>query len=239
MKLKTHIYIEASKKENLITSFIYSIIMVRVVAEMSINSPTASSCDRYKYRYGCGQGSCNNNQRTIYRRPSPPSGEKMSQKHSEKQPLPGIGCDHADHDIIYASNCDIKTINDCFNKINETVTHLDAMSERQQISEMNQNSEKEKQREKEKEKEKLPEINRKLGKIIYRSRTGDIFEAQHSIHTTVLIVVDKKTKQSTKTDTQKIVWNDRIFETKQDWFHEMAKISTDKADENMQIVRCE
>jgi hypothetical protein len=113
------------------------------------------------------------------------------------------------------------------------------MSERQQISEINQNSEKEKQREKEKEKEKLPEINRKLGKIIYRSRTGDIFEAHHSIHTTVLIVVDKKTKQSTKTDTQKIVWNDRIFETKQDWFHEMAKISTDRADENMQIVRCE
>ena len=217
--------------------------MVRVVAEISINSPTASSCDRYKYRYGCGQGSCNNNQRIIYRRPAPPTGEKMSQKQSEKQPLL-VNDDDADDNIIDTNTIGVAIIDDRFNKIEEAVDRINTvvgerrnMVEMQQMREINRNSEK--QKEKEKEKEKLKEINHKLGKLIYRSRTGDLFEAYHSIHLTEFVVVDKKNGQRVKNKTQKIFWNDRIFETKQDWFSEMAKLSSSKADETMKIVRCE
>ena len=209
--------------------------MVRVVAEISINSPTASSCDRYKYRYGCGQGSCNNNQRTIYRRPAPPTGEKMSQKQSEKQPLLVNG-DDADDNIIDTIDIGAAIINVRFNKIDEAVDRINTvvgerrnMVEMQQMREINRNS----------EKEKLKEINHKLGKLIYRSRTGDLFEAYHSIHMTEFIVVDKKNGQRVKNKTQKIFWNDRIFETKQDWFSEMANLSSSRADETMKIVRCE
>ena len=217
--------------------------MVRVIAEISINSPTASSCDRYKYRYGCGQDSCNNNQRIIYRRPAPPTVEKMSQKQSEKQPLLVNG-DEADDNIIDTNTIGMAIIDDRFIKIEEAVDRINTivgerrnMVEMQQMREINRNSEK--QKEKEKEKEKLKEINYKLGKIIYRSRTGDLFEAYHSIHLTELVVVDKKNGQCVKNKTQKIFWNDRIFETKQDWFSEMAKLSSSKADETMKIVRCE
>jgi adenine specific DNA methylase Mod len=56
---------------------------------------------------------------------------------------------------------------------------------------------------------------------------------------TVVFVFDKKTGQSTQTLTQKIVWEDKVFETKQDWFSEMAKVSAQRADENMKVVRCE
>jgi len=213
--------------------------MVRVIAEISINSPTASSCDRYKYRYGCGQGSCNNNQRTIYKRPAPPTEGKMSQKQSEKQPLL-VNDDDADDNIIDANNIGVAIIDDRFNKIDEAVDRINTivgerrnMVEMQQMREINRNSEKEK------EKEKLKEINYKLGKIIYRSRTGDLFEAYHSIHLTEFVVVDKKNGQCVKNKTQKIFWNDRIFETKQDWFSEMANLSYSKADETMKIVRCE
>ena len=217
--------------------------MVRVVAEISINSPTASSCDRYKYRYGCGQGSCNNNQRTTYKRPAPPTGEKMSQKQSEKQPLLVNG-DDADDNIIDTNNIVVAIIDDRFIKIEEAVDRINTivgerrnMVEMQQMREINRNSEKEK--EKEKGKEKGKEINHKLGKLIYRSRTGDLFEAYHSIHLTEFVVVDKKNGQCVKNKTQKIFWNDRIFETKQDWFSEMANLSYSKADETMKIVRCE
>ena len=70
--------------------FIYK-TMVRIIAEMSVHTPTASSGDRYKYRYGYGGGGCDNRQQIIYRRPAPALGEKMSQKKSEKQPLLVIG----------------------------------------------------------------------------------------------------------------------------------------------------
>ena len=213
--------------------------MVRVVAEISINSPTASSCDRYKYRYGCGQGSCNKNQITIYKRPAPPTGGKMSQKQSEKQPLLVNG-DDAHDNIIDTIDIGVVTIDDRFIKIDEVVDRINTiadercnMVEMQQMREINRNSEKEK------EKEKLKEINHKLGKLIYRSRTGDLFEAYHSIHLTEFVVVDKKNGLCVKNKTQKIFWNDRIFETKQDWFSEMAKLSYSKADETMKIVRCE
>jgi len=53
--------------------------MVRIIAELSVNLPNASSGDRYKYRYGYGGGGCDNRQQIIYRRPAPALGEKMSQ----------------------------------------------------------------------------------------------------------------------------------------------------------------
>ena len=56
---------------------------------------------------------------------------------------------------------------------------------------------------------------------------------------TVVIVFDKKTGRSTQTHTQKVVWEDKVFETKQDWFSEMARKCAAKADDNMKIVRCD
>jgi hypothetical protein len=224
--------------------------MVRIITEVSVNSPTASSNDRYKYRYGYGKGAHNINtgQRVIYRRPSPPIDEKLSQKQSEKQPLLVNDYEH-EHDgdgddyIIHNDNRSTNTINNCFIKVDETVNRINTIVdahhntlETQQMREINRKSEKEKEKEKMKE---MKEINYKLGRIIYRSRTGDFFEAYHSIHVTVIVVFDKKTRESTTTQTQKVVWNDRIFETKQDWFSEMAKLSAVKADETMKIVRCE
>ena len=214
--------------------------MVRIITEVSVNSPTASSSDRYKYRYGCAKGV--NGKKTIYRRPAPPSEEKMSQKHSEKQPLLVNDyegdADADDYNInININNPSAKIINNCFIEVDETVNRIKTIInerrnvvETQHMHEINRNSEKEK------EKEKLKEINYKLGKIIYRSRTGDLYEAYHSIHATEVDILDKKKNELVKNKTQKIVWNDRIFKTKQDWFSEMAKISISRADENMKIV---
>ena len=222
---------------------LYSNKMVRIITEVSVNSPTASSSDRYKYRYGCAKGITS--QKTIYRRPSPPIDEKLSQKQSEKQPLL-VNDYEGDADTdgyninININNPSAKIINNCFIEADETVNRINTIVdshrntiETQQMREINRKSEKEK------EKEKMKEINYKLGKIIYRSRTGDLFEAYHSIHVTVIVVFDKKTRESTPTQTQKVVWNERIFETKQDWFSEMAKLSAVKADDTMKIFRCE
>ena len=110
------------------------------------------------------------------------------------------------------------------------------MHEMQQMQQMQQMRE---INEKEKEKQKEKEINHKLGKIIYRSRTGELFKAHHSIHMTVVFIFDKKIGRSTQTHTQKVVWEDKVFETKQDWFSEMARQCAAKADDNMKIVRCD
>ena len=209
--------------------------MVRIIAELSVHTPTASSGDRYKYRYGYGGGGCDNRQQIIYRRPAPALGEKMSQKKSEKQPLLVMVETHDDdeRDTINLDYCDSKFINSEIDKINTMVDINRNLHEMQQMREIIEKSEKEKEKEKEKE------INHKLGKIIYRSRTGELFEARHSIHMTVVIVFDKKTGRSTQTQTQKVVWEDKVFETKQDWFSEMARKCAAKADENMKIVRCD
>jgi len=226
-----------------LVAHLYSNKMVRIITEVSVNSPTASSSDRYKYRYGCAKGITS--QKTIYRRPAPPSEEKMSQKHSEKQPLL-VNDDDGDADAddyninININNPSAKIINNCFIEVDETVNRIKTIiNERRNVVEMQHMREINRNSEKEKEKEKLKEIDYKLGKIIYRSRTGDLFEAYHSIHLTEFVVVDKKNGQCVKNKTQKIFWNDRIFETKQDWFSEMANLSYSKADETMKIVRCE
>lgn len=219
--------------------FIYK-TMVRIIAELSVHTPTASSGDRYKYRYGYGGGGCDNRQQIIYRRPAPALGEKMSQKKSEKEPLLVMVETHDDdeRDTINLDYCGSNFINSQIDKINETNLRINTMvaehrntREMQQMREINEKSEKEKEKEK--------EINHKLGKIIYRSRTGELFEARHSIHMTVVIVFDKKTGRSTQTHTQKVVWEDKVFETKQEWFSEMARKCAAKADDNMKIVRCD
>jgi hypothetical protein len=218
--------------------------MVRIIAELSVNVPTASSGDRYKYRYGYGGGGCDNRQQIIYRRPAPALGEKMSQKKSEKQPLLVIGETEDDTgDTINMDYCGSNFINSHIDKINTMVAVHHNMCEMQQMREINEKSEKEKEKQKEKEEElkkaKEKGIDRKLGKIIYRSRTGELFEANHSIHMTVVFVFDKKTGTSTQTHTQKVIWKDKVFETKQHWFSEMARQCAAKADDNMKIVRCD
>lgn len=152
--------------------------MVRIIAELSINTPTASSGDRYKYRYGCGGGGCGSGdgswgrQQIIYKR----TAHALIEKEKEKEDL---------------------------------------------------------------KKEEVQVINPKLGKIIYRSRSGELFFAQHSVHLTTTFVFDKTRGESIQSQTQKVVWNDKVFETKQDWFREMARSCVDRADETMKIVRCE
>lgn len=155
--------------------------MVRIIAELSINTPTASSGDRYKYRYGCGGGGCgggnggsgyNEKQQIIYKR----TAHALIEKEKEKEDL---------------------------------------------------------------KKEEVQVINPILGKIIYRSRTGELFFAQHSVHLTTTFVFDKTRGESIQSQTQKVVWNDKVFETKQDWFREMARSCIDRADETMKIVSCE
>jgi hypothetical protein len=236
-----------SRERKHIHTYIYIKTMVRIIAELSINAPTASSGDRYKYRYGYGGGGCDNRQQIIYRRPAPALGEKMSQKKSEKQPLLVIGETEDDDvgDTINIDYCSSNFINSQIDnpvdKINTMVDTHRNMHEMQQMREINEKSKKENEKEEElkKEKEKQKEINHKLGKIIYRSRTGDIYEAQHSIHMTVVFIFDKKTGRSTQTKTQKVVWKDKVFETKQDWFSEMARQCAAKSDDNMKIVRCD
>ena len=139
--------------------------------------------------------------------------------------------DDDERDTINLDYCDSNFINSEIDKINTMVDINRNLHEMQQMREIIEKSEKEKEKEK--------EINHKLGKIIYRSRTGELFEARHSIHMTVVIVFDKKTGRSTQTQTQKVVWEDKVFETKQDWFSEMARKCAAKADENMKIVRCD
>jgi hypothetical protein len=202
--------------------------MVRIIAELSVHTPTASSGDRYKYRYGYGGGGCDNRQQIIYRRPAPALGEKMSQKKSEKQPLLVIVETEDDAcDTINLDYCGSKFINSQIDKINTMVDINRNLHEMQQMREINEKSEKEKEK----------GIDSKLGKIIYRSRTGDLFEAQHSIQLTTVFVFDKKTGTSTQTHTQKVVWKDKVFDTKQEWFSEMARLSAAKADDNIKIVR--
>ena len=73
--------------------------------------------------------------------------------------------------------------------------------------------------------EKEREINYKLGEIIYATPNGKLFRAHHSTCMTVSSICDKKTKKMVETYTEKVVWNDRLFESKQDWFSEMRRLS--------------
>lgn len=212
--------------------------MVRIIAELSINTPTASSGDRYKYRYGCGGGSgYNERQQIIYKR----TAHALVEKEKEKQPMLVNG------DNGYQSNVirnHVDAINEQTEHINTMIaTHRD-MREKQQIREKCGNSEKENLKKEEEVQgvqgvQGVQVINPKLGKISYRSRTGELFFAQHSVHLTTIFVFDKTTGESIQSQTQKVVWNNKVFETKQKWFSEMARLCVDSAEEKMKIVSCE
>jgi hypothetical protein len=260
--------------------------MVRVIADTSCNSPTASSCDRYKYRYGYNYQSHNSgkNEReeTIYRRPVPTVKEKPVSK-KEKDPIYGGGGDgDGDGDgkdvIKNGTGCInyyIDIIKEKINNVNNICVAIDAMimmrpkmcemhesceiNKKSMDSEMKMKIEEEEREKEEREKEerekeerereerekeekrKLLMINKKLGQIIYHSPSGEKFTAAHSIHMHSESHFDKKTKQMITNTTQKIVWNDKIYNSKEIWFREMAmtSLSADPPmDENAKIVRC-
>ena len=238
--------------------------MVRVIAETSCNSPTASSCDRYKYRYGCNYQSRNSgkNEReeTIYRRPvSALKGKPVSKK--EKDPVDegveggegvegveggeGVienrnGCVNYYIDIIKEKFNNVNNICDAIDNIIMMRPKIREMHEGCEINKKSLNSEmkmkiEEEEREREKEererekeerekeeKRKLLMINKKLGQIIYHSLSGEKFTAAHSIYLHSESHFDKKTKQMITNTTQKIVWNDKIYNSKEIWFREMA-----------------
>ena len=220
--------------------------MVRVIAELSANTPTSSGTDRYRFRYGYGSGGSSTNDAGsasafTYKRPASVSGEK----------IPEGGSDDA---------LEISKINETNNRISIMVEirrnmhKIQEKQETQQMREINEKSEKEKQeqeerrkqeqvrkqeQEKEKEERRRKQINYELGEIIYMARNGGLFQAHHSIHMTVKSVYDKKTMQTVQTFTEKVVWNDQVFETKQDWFSEMENRSAAEALAKMKIVRCE
>lgn len=238
--------------------------MVRVIAELSANTPASSSMDRYRFRYGYGSGDCG---AFVYKRPAPIPEEKVPEKQVETIPL--LVLSGGDDDDVGERGREI--INSNLAKINETNTRISMMveirrnmhklqekQETQQMREINEKSEKEKRereqeerrrheqekekeerrrQEQEKEERRKKQINSKLGKIIYKTRNGGVFEAHHSIHMTVKSVYDRKMGDTVKTYTEKIIWNDQVFETKQDWFSEMNKLSIAEADSKMQIVR--
>ena len=243
--------------------------MVRVIAELSANTPASSSMDRYRFRYGYGSGDCG---AFIYKRPAPIPEEKVPEKQVETIPLLVLSGGDDDDDVgERGRERGREIINSNLAKINETNTRVSMMveirrnmhklqekQETQQMREINEKSEKEKReqreqreqeerrrqeqeerrrQEQEKEERRKKQINSKLGKIIYKTRNGGIFEAHHSIHMTVKSVYDRKMGDTVQTYTEKIIWNDQVFETKQDWFSEMNKLSVAEADSKMQIVR--
>jgi hypothetical protein len=212
LKLKYSRNIEADKKETHFThQFIRTNTMVRVIAELS-TIPLASSSlsDRYKYRYGCGGGD------------------------DER----GCGCGG---ETIKKHLAEINETNTRISMMVEIRRNMQKLHEKQQKREMNEKSEKEKQEQREREQEeelrrqerriqereqeerRKKEINTKLGKIIYKTRYGDVFEAHHSIHMTVNSSYDRKTRKMVQTYTEKIIWEDRVFESKQEWFSEMNR----------------
>ena len=204
--------------------------MVKIIAESSPTSPTVISRDRYKYRYGYGYKD-NDSQRavgetTVYRRPVVKKKDMI------------LDIDKTKNDNEGAMNYCIHIIANKFNILDTICDKIDTIvSKRPQIAEhcnndlrdevhetreINQKSslhEKEKEKEKEKERERREMINKKLGKIVYHSRFGEKFVAEHS--TQLHIYSDKYDK---KIMTHKVVWNDRIFQTKKEWFSEMEKL---------------
>ena len=227
--------------------------MVKIIAESLLNSPTASSCDRYKYRYGYRSNSSRQEEgeMNVYRRPvtkkkNTTTTEVDNTRNDVKNENGDEGCMNY---CIHILSTKINILDNICGNIDALISKRpklitrrksDIQDEDHETREMHQNSmKKEKEKEKEEEEEENKEedererqkkemIHNKLGRIVYHSRSGEIFVAEHSTETH--IYNDKNYKQIT---TQKVVWNNRKFQTKQDWFSEMAKISAARAYENM------
>jgi hypothetical protein len=207
--------------------------MVRVIAEISVHSPTASSNERHKYQHGYQKNEyvANNmkEQQTVYKRPVLNGG--------------GGCCGGGD-----SSGMDKKPMSDavgdyiigCISNIlekNEREQREQQQEQREQHEQQEQQEQQEQREQQEQQERKKKEINTKLGKIIYKTRAGGVFEAYHSVHMTVNYNYDRKTGHMVQTYTEKIIWNDRVFESKQEWFSVMNRLSVAEADANMKIVR--
>jgi hypothetical protein len=205
--------------------------MVRVVAEVSSNYSTASSSDRYKYRYGY---KCSGHESAVvtYRRPlSIP----------KEDTIIGFISDKIDkmNDVVDTVTAMItaRRGHEKHEKreIRENSIHSNIKKENEEKPENQEKKEKQEKKRENDEKIKMMEtIHHKLGKIVYHSKSGKIFTAYHS--TQVFSFFDKNLKYVT---TQKVVWNDKTYNSKEIWFSEMAKLSKQQADESMKIVRCE
>jgi hypothetical protein len=224
---------------------------------------------RFRYGYGSGGSSTNDAgcaSAVTYKRPAPVP-VPVPEKQVETVPLlvasGGGGGYHDDaaaergREIINSRLADIEETNTRISmmvEIRRNMHKIQEKQEMQQMREINEKSEKEKQeqeerrkqeqarkqeQEKEKEERRKKLINYGLGEIIYMARNGGLFQAHHSIHMTVKSVYDKKTMQTVQTYTEKVVWNDQVFETKQDWFREMENRSAAEALAKMKIVRCD
>ena len=226
--------------------------MVRVIAELSTSSEQYNYNRMYDGSVGSANSVATS---FAYTRPAPAPCEKMSQKRVEKIPLLVTnGCGDNDEDEggdggVYINN-NLAKINETNRRISVMVEmrrNIHKMQETQQMREINQKSEKleenrkleEKRKQEEKRKreeerkqeeerkkyEKEREINYKLGEIIYATPNGKLFCAHHSTCMTVRSIYDKKTKKMVETYTEKVIWNERVFDSKQDWFSEMRRLS--------------
>ena len=226
---------------------------------------------RYGYNYHSHNTSKNEREETVYKRPASAMKGKAVPKREKDHVVRGggedgevdDGCMKYYIDVIAdkfnkANNiCDaIDTIIAMRPKVMwPAIMHKDdeddedgemkiEKEEQERKRELERERERERERVKEREedeKRKMMMINKKLGKIVYHSNSGQKFTADHSIHSHSYSYFDKKTKQTTTITTQKIVWNDKIYNSKEIWFREMALASSVRShmDENMKIMRCE
>lgn len=229
--------------------------MVRVTADVSNVSNTASSSDRYKYRYGYSNPRKGHGDTILkYRRSSQTPVPVKEERLPEKSPSGDDECATVEGCMQYCMDVISKKMgemNDTIYKINNMIcnrptgtrvtraVHDVRMNQdkttESKIDEQKEQQQQDKKEEKLEEKEKTPSlpINKKLGSIIYHSKSGEIFIAHHS--TLLHSFFDK---HNTNVTTQKVVWNNKLFQTKQEWFNEMSKLSTIHADENSAILRC-
>lgn len=222
--------------------------MVRITADVSSVSPTASSSDRYKYRYGYstarnGQGDTILKYRRSSQTPVPVKEERLPEKSpsGDDEGVTIEGCMQYCMDMISKK---MGEMNDTIYKINNMICNRptgtrvtraihDVRMNQDKTTESNTEEPEEPEEPEEKEKTPSLPINKKLGSIIYHSKSGEIFIAYHS--TQLHSFFDK---YNTNVTTQKVVWNDKLFQTKQEWFKEMSKLSAIRADENIAILRC-
>ena len=138
--------------------------MVRVIAELSVNTPTACSSDRYKYRFGYSGGRAHGQEQVIYKRPAPAPKSSMSQRKTEQQPLLDV-CDNDNNGDNGTNICSIYCMN---NNISRKVSEIeDTINETNKMILMNrQLREKHEKHEKREidEKEKNFQIDRKSHK---------------------------------------------------------------------------
>jgi len=116
----------------------------------------------------------------------------------------------------------MREINQKSEKLEEKQKQEEIRRKEQEESERKRQQEEQRKREQD---EKEREINYKLGEIIYATPNGKLFRAHHSTCMTVRSIYDKKTKKMVETYTEKVIWNDSVFESKQDWFSEMRRLS--------------